>query len=180
MARPEIEPIGSREVYRSRWMSVREDEILRPDGTRGLYGVVDKPDFAVIAAVAGGHVHLVEQYRYPVTGRYWEMPQGSWDKEAADPLGLAKAELREETGIVAESMQHVGHLFLAHGFSSQGYDIFLATGLSHRRPQLEPEEQGLVNRPFEISAVEAMIRDGAIKDATTVAAFGLLRLRSLV
>ncbi len=73
-------------------------------------------------------------------------------------------------------MEHLGHLFLAYGYSSQGYDIFLATGLEHTSQDLDSEEHGLTVRPFALSEVEAMIVDGRIKDATTVAAFGLLKL----
>ena len=63
-------------------MRVREDMIRRRDGSTGIYGVVEKPDFVVIVPVEDdGRVHLVEQYRYPVKGRYWEFPQGSWERE---------------------------------------------------------------------------------------------------
>jgi ADP-ribose pyrophosphatase len=46
--------------------------------------------------------------------------------------------------------------------------------------QLEHEEQGLISWPFELIEVEYMIRNGTIKDATTVAALGLLRLKRLL
>ena len=60
-----IRTLGSQVVYENRWMRVREDAIERPDGSRGLYGVVEKPDFVAIAAIDRpcGLVHLVEQYR---------------------------------------------------------------------------------------------------------------------
>jgi ADP-ribose pyrophosphatase len=180
MTKPEIETTGSRLVYQNRWMTVREDTILRSTGSSGIYGVVDKPDFAVIAAIAASQIYLVEQYRYPVKGRYWELPQGSWEKQSADPLALAVAELREETGLIAASMTHVGHLFQAYGYSSQGFDVYVATQLTQLESRLDPEEAGLVARPFEVSCVEAMMRAGEIKDATTMAAFGLLRLKGLV
>ena len=45
------EAISTREVYRNAWMSVREDVVRRPDGSTGLYGVVDQPDSAIIRAV---------------------------------------------------------------------------------------------------------------------------------
>jgi ADP-ribose pyrophosphatase len=180
MPKPEIRTIGSTVVYKNRWMTVREDSIVRADGSQGLYGVVEKPDFAVIAAVRDGHVYLVEQHRYPVGARFWELPQGSWESDKADALTLAKAELREETGLVAASMVHAGRLFLGYGYSTQAYDLFLASELEQQDAQLEAEEQGLVAKAFEIRAVEEMIRDGTIKDATTVAAFGLLRLKGML
>ena len=161
-------------------MTVREDQVLRADGTPGAYGVVEKPDFVVVAAVDSGKLYLVEQYRYPVGDRFWELPQGSWEQGDADPLELARGELREETGLEACSMVQAGHLFLAYGYSNQGYHIFLASDLTQLAPQREPEEQGLIAKPFPITEVEGMIRSGEIKDATTIAAFGLLRLKGLL
>lgn len=180
MSKPEIEAASSKVVYKNRWMTVREDEIVRADGSRGTFGVVEKRDFAVIAAVQGDRVWLVEQYRYAVGARFWELPQGSWEERVIDPLTLAKAELKEETGLDAETVQHAGRLFLGYGYSTQAYDLFVATGLQEGKTQLDAEEQGLVSQAFSVAAVEAMIKDGTIQDATTVAAFGLLRLKGLV
>jgi ADP-ribose pyrophosphatase len=180
MADQEITRTGSRIAYQNKWMTVREDEIVRADGSTGIYGVVEKADFAVIAAVDNGHICLVQQYRYPVQGRFWEMPQGSWEQVSLDPLVLAKAELEEETGIVARSMVHAGHLFLAYGFSTQGYDVFLASELEYGAQKLDGEEHGLIARRFSIAALEKMIQTGELKDASTVAAFGLLRLKGLL
>lgn len=180
MSKAEITTSASEIVYRNRWMTVREDRILRANGLPGLYGVVEKPDFSVIAAVEGRQIYLVEQYRYPVQGRYWELPQGSHEEGGLTPLELAAAELREETGLVAGSMLHVGHLFVAVGYSTQGYDIFFATDLVQHCPAREPEESDLIVRAFAIDEIAQMIIDGVIKDATAVATFGLLKLKGLI
>ncbi len=176
----EIRPLSTRVVYRNRWMTVREDEIERVDGTTGLYGVVEKPAFAVIIALSSEGIYLVEQYRYPVSRRYWELPQGSWEDRSVDAADLARAELREETGLLAGSIRHVGHLFLAYGFCTQEYDVYLASELVQGEAEREPEEQGLVVKAFAVEEVETMIRRGEIQDATTVAAFGLARLNGYV
>jgi len=176
----DIEQIESQVVYRNRWMTVREDAIRRADGSSGVYGVVEKSDFAVIAAVQDQHVFLVEQYRYPVGARHWELPQGSWEAAGSDPSALARAELLEETGVSAETMDHVGRLFLAYGFCTQAYDVFLAGGLTMGDPQREPEEADLVSRRFSLAEVRAMICRGEIVDATTVATLGLLGLKGLL
>jgi len=47
-AAQDIETIGTRIVYENRWMRVREDTIRRRDGSGGIDGVVEKPDFVVI------------------------------------------------------------------------------------------------------------------------------------
>jgi len=175
----EIRPLSSRIVYRNRWMTLREDTIERPDGSRGIYSVVEKPDFAVVAALQDGQVHLVEQYRYPVGARFWELPQGTSD-QAADALDLARTELREETGIVAGTMRHVARLHEAYGYSTQAFDLFVATDLAFGPQELEDEEQGLVCRAFAVDEAIGMINRGVITDAVTVAAFGLLRLRGIL
>lgn len=177
----EIRMLETRQVYRNRWMTVREDAVERPDGSQGIYGVVEKPDFAVIIPLdSDGSVHLVEQYRYPVKARFWEFPQGSWEERPdTDPITLARGELLEETGLLADDMLHIGHLFECYGYSNQGYNVFLARGLRQASGRLDPEEQGLIARRFPIGDFITMITTGRIKDSATVAAFGLLQLKGL-
>jgi ADP-ribose pyrophosphatase len=164
-----IETTSTRLVYEIRWMRVREDTIRRRDGSIGIYGVVEKPDFVVIVPVEDdGRLYLVEQFRYPVKGRYWEFPQGSWEQiEGADLLEMARGELREETGLDAAGMTYVGHLFEAWATPIRASTSFLATGLRRRDADREHEEQDLVTQDFALSEVERMIRNGEIKDATT-------------
>jgi 8-oxo-dGTP pyrophosphatase MutT (NUDIX family) len=178
-----IRALDSRIVYENRWMRVREDAIQRPDGSHGIYGVVEKPDFVAIVAVDRTHglIHLVEQYRYPVAGRYWELPQGSWEtRPDVPPEEVARAELSEETGIIAGKMTRIGELFLAYGYSSQRYHIFLAEELEQGVGALEAEEADLVCCAFPLAEVDAMMAGGIIRDATTVAALGLIRLKGLL
>jgi len=179
---PDIETLATRIVYESRWMRLREDRIRYRDGSDSVYGVVEKSDFVAIVPVdEGSRVHLVQQYRYAVRGRYWEIPQGAWEgKTGADPLEVARGELREETGLEAAQMIHAGHLFEAYGYCTQGFHVFLATGLTRGPVDREHEEQDMVTRDFSLAEVERMIREGEIKDATTVAALGLLRLKGLL
>ncbi len=178
----DIETIDTRPVYQNRWMRVREDRIRRRDGSTGIYGVVEKPHYVVILPLdQGDRVHLVQQFRYPVRARFWEFPQGAWEAQpGTDPLELARGELREETGLHAAEMLDAGHLFQGYGYSTQGYHVFLARGLRRGEASLEPEEQDLVCGEFALADVERMIRDGEIQDASTVAAFGLLRLKGMI
>lgn len=177
----EIKTLKSKRVYQNRWMSVREDVVLRPSGAEGIFGVVDKPDFVVILPIQDDHIYLVEQYRYPVERRYWELPQGSWETNPdADHLALAVGELKEETGLLASSMIYVGHQYLAYGYSSQGYHIYLATGLKESTINLDAEEEGLVSKKVSLLEFKNMILSGEIKDASSVNAYGLARLKGLI
>ncbi|HET7444264.1 MAG TPA: NUDIX hydrolase [Solirubrobacterales bacterium] len=158
-------------------MRVREDRIERADGSPGVYGVVDKSDYALVIPFDGEHYFLVEQFRYPVGARYWEFPQGSWEAESeTSPEMLARAELAEETGLRAGELRHLGYLYGAYGFCSQGFDVFLATNCTEGAPARSQEEQGMKVRRFNTRDLEAMIRTGAIRDGASVAAYGLLQL----
>lgn len=173
-----IERIASREVYRNNWMILREDAIRRPDGSEGIYGVVDKPTYAlVIARDEAGRFRLVEQFRYPLGLRRWEFPQGTApDRAHLDPAELAARELREETGLRAARMTPLGLLDVAPGMSSQRGRVFLATGVVEGEPDREHEEQDMRSRWFGGDEVRRMIREGEITDAQSIAAWALLLL----
>src|ERR1700755_3340933 len=103
------ETLSSRIAYENRWTRVREDIIRRPDGSDGLYGVVERSDFVVVVPWQDGRLTLVEQYRYPVSRRMWKFPMGMWEQApGTDPAVVAAGELREETGLVASRMLNAG------------------------------------------------------------------------
>ena len=172
-----IRAVGSREVYRNNWLTIREDDIRRPDGSSGIYAVVDKPTSALVIPRDGNRFHLVEQFRYPLGLRRWEFPQGTAPGRAdLDPSELAARELREETGLLAESLTELGLLDVAPGMSSQRGRVFLATGITEGPHDREHEEQDMRSARFTRVDVEEMMRDGVITDAQTLAAWTLLLL----
>jgi ADP-ribose pyrophosphatase len=176
-----IKKLSSREVYRNQWMALREDQIRRADGSEGIYGVVTKPPFALIIPLDRGHFHLVEQYRYPVQGRFWEFPQGTWeDKPDATPEMIAAGELKEETGLSAGRMTHLGDLWMAYGFMKQPMHVFLAEELTQGQAALGPEEGDLICRRFPVADFATLVADGGIKDVATLSAYALLKIKGIV
>jgi ADP-ribose pyrophosphatase len=173
---PSITTLGTREIYRNRWMRLREDTILRSNGQQGIYSVVEKEDAAIILPIDDGRVWLVEQFRYTIQARALELPQGSWEQRAGAPIELARGELREETGLDAAKMTHLGMLWIAYGFTRQKQYVYLATGLSQRETDRDAEEHDLEVHCVPVDEFERMIRDGTIADASTVAAWGLYRM----
>ena len=164
-------------MYRNDWLRVREDEVRRPDGSDGIYGVIDKPDYALIIARHDDRFRLVEQFRYPLGMRRWEFPQGTAPGRAdLDPTALAHRELREETGLRAESMAQIGLLDVAGGMTSQRGNVFVATGISEGEHDREHTEQDMHSEWFGRTEVESMMRDGEITDAQTLAAWTLFLL----
>jgi len=171
-----ITTLGSREVYRNHWMRVREDEILRSNGKKGIFGVVEKEDAAIILPIDQGRIWLVEQFRYTIQQRALELPQGGWEMEVDNPEELARGELREELGLDAAEMTHLGTLWIAYGFLRQRQHVFLATGLTEAEKDPDPEEHDLVVRSFAVEEFEEMMLNGTIRDNCTVSAWGLYLL----
>jgi 8-oxo-dGTP pyrophosphatase MutT (NUDIX family) len=175
-AGPSITTLSSREVYRNHWMRLREDKILRSNGQKGIYGVVDKNDAAIILPIDGDRVWLVEQFRYTIQERALELPQGGWEMEIEKPEELARGELKEEMGLLAAEMVHLGCLWIAYGFTRQKQHVFLAIGLTQTGKEPDPEEHDLVVRSLPIAEFEQMMLDGVIRDNCTLAAWGLYLL----
>jgi len=170
---PSITTLSTREVYRNHWMRVREDEILRSNGKKGIYGVVDKDDSAIILPIDGDQVWLVEQFRYTIQARALELPQGGWEMEVENPEELARGELREEMGLDAAQMTYLGFLWIAYGYTRQRQHVFVATGLTETDREPDVEEHDLIVRSVPIAEFEAMMLDGTIRDNCTVSAWGL-------
>jgi 8-oxo-dGTP pyrophosphatase MutT (NUDIX family) len=169
--------VATRVVYENRWMSVREDDIRHPDGSPGIYGVVDKPTAALIIPMENDGFHLVEQFRYTLSRRSWEFPQGTWpDDRETSTEDLARAELAQETGLEAATLSRIGSFAIGPGFTSQGCDVFLATDLTAGEPDRDPEEQGMRQKWFPRAEVERMLRTGEIVDGSTMAAYTRLLL----
>jgi len=159
-------------------MVLREDDIRRPDGSPGIYGVVDKPTYALVMPYDGQRFRLVEQFRYPVCARRWEFPQGTAPGLAdTEPVELARRELREETGLCATSFEALGQIDTAPGLTSQRGWVFLATGIAEGEAQREHEEQDMRSAWFSREEVEEMMRAQVIVDSQSIAAYGLFLLR---
>jgi 8-oxo-dGTP pyrophosphatase MutT (NUDIX family) len=168
---------SSREVYRNPWIRVREDVVERADGGTGVYGVVEKPHFALVLPREREGFWLVEQYRHPVGRRAWEFPQGTWG-EGADgtPEQLARAELAEETGLRAGELRHLGRLDLAAGLTTQEFDVWLATDLTPGPTAREATEADMRSAFVPEAELRAMVRAGRFTDAPSLAAYSLLLL----
>jgi 8-oxo-dGTP pyrophosphatase MutT (NUDIX family) len=165
--------LSSREVYRNRWVRVREDEILRSNGQKGIYGVVEKDDCAIILPIENGYVWLVEQFRYTIQERALELPQGGWEMEVDHPEELARGELKEETGLDAAQLMFLGTLWIAYGVMRQKMHVFLATGLTPSDQDPDDEEHDLVVHSVPVEQFEKMMLDGRIRDGCTLGAWGL-------
>ncbi|MDI2091034.1 NUDIX domain-containing protein [Commensalibacter oyaizuii] len=180
-----ITPVSSRVAYKNRWLTIREDIIRYPNGLDGMFGVVERNEFAVILPLGEENntktVTLIRQYRYPVGQTLWELPMGMWElKPDASPETVAAGELEEETGLRAENMIHAGSFYQGAGFSTQKGHVFLATGLTQHSTKREATEQNMTCHTVPLPQFEQMIEKGEITCMVTIAAFCLLRSKKLI
>lgn len=166
--------------YENPWMKVYEDKIERTGGKEGLYGVVEKGEFALIVPFDGKNLYLVEQYRYPLKVNTLEFPQGMLEKSDGSMTENALRELKEETGLSAENIHEAGSFFTAVGFSDQTGHVFVASGLTAGQNDLDEEEADLKVRTISVPDFEALIRANVIKDSGTLAAYAMLKAREII
>jgi 8-oxo-dGTP pyrophosphatase MutT (NUDIX family) len=162
--------LSSRVIYENPWITVREDQVLRPDGQPGIYGVVE-PRIAtgVIALTLENELYLVGQYRYPHDEYSWEIPEGGADP-GEEPLAAIQRELREEAGLVAEHWEQLGgEIHLTNCYSNERGYLYVATGLTEVESEPDGTEELKVKK-VPLDEVLAMIDRGEIKDAMTILA----------
>lgn len=176
-----LKTVSTRVAFENRWVRLIEDDVHYGDGAEGVYTFIERPRYAIVAAVEDGHVWMVEQWRHPIRARVWELPMGVAPGGDAIPIEQgARIELREETGITAERLDYVTEISPAPALLAQSGALFLATGLTPGPQALEPTEQDLIARPWPVDEAVAAALDGRIRDAATVASLCVLRLRGMI
>lgn len=160
--------LRSETKYKNEWIRVREDQVIRPDGLEGIYGVVEtRIATGVVAFTANYDVYLVGQYRYPTNIYSWEIVQGGSDP-GEDPMETAKRELQEEAGLRARSWKTLGHeIHLSNCISSEIGYIYVAEDLEETVATPEGTEV-LQIRTVSMEEAMRMVHDGEIQDAMTI------------
>jgi 8-oxo-dGTP pyrophosphatase MutT (NUDIX family) len=165
---------GTKQVYKNKWITVREDDVLTPAGKPGIYGVVETLGCCgVIALTEQNEVVMVGQYRYPTRIYSWEIIEGG-KEPGEDFLAAAKRELREEAGYEAEHWEELGgKIQLSNCHSDEVGKIFLATGLT--KVTATPEEtEVLTVRKVPLDKAIEMALTGEVEDGLTL--IGLLHM----
>jgi len=159
--------LASRFVYQNQWIRVREDAVLRPDGRRGIYGVVEMgPCVGVVALTSDGEVYLVGQYRYPTETYSWEIIAGGADA-GEDLLAAARREMREETGVAAARLTSLGTCQISNGVTDQVGHLYVAEGLTAGAAMPDATEQ-LAVRVVPLAEAMAMVERDELNDAFSV------------
>ena len=164
--------LAATEVYRNPWIAVTEYAVLRPDGTPGIYGVVDPGDnVSVVALGDDGTITLVGAFLYPLQRYEWTIPSGKVEPDEL-PEEAARRELAEEAGIEAARWDLLGAYALSPGISTQISYIYLARDLTRIPPSPEATEQLVLRQMPLADAFDECLRGGY---TSAVTALGILR-----
>jgi ADP-ribose pyrophosphatase len=169
--------VSGEEVYAGGFLRLRRDVVRLPDGMETVREYVQHPGaVAVVALLGDGRVVIERQHRYPHRRDFLEIPAGKL--EPGEPhFETAKRELREETGYVAREWTRLGVIHNAVAYSDEAIELWLARGLEQRGAKLDAGEF-LEVLALPLDEALAMVRDGRITDAKTVA--GLLWVRAFL
>lgn len=142
--------LSSQVQYQNPWMRVREDRVIRPGGSEGLFGVVEMVGGSSVLAIDhDDNVCLVREYKYAVGRDSLEVVSGAIDA-GETPLEAARRELREEAGLIADEWHGLGTVDPFTTAIRCTNHLFLATSLSPTPADPDDgEEISLVRVPLE-------------------------------
>jgi ADP-ribose pyrophosphatase len=168
--------VASQTAFRCPYYTVRKDELVTADGHEATYYVVDLIGGVWIVPVTRtGEIVLIRNYRYPVDAWCWELPAGGL-QPSDEPLELAREELKEETGGVAQRWTFLGNFFSKPSMSTEVAHIFLATGVELGEAHPEPSEFMEIH-PMPAEQVYKLARSNQIGDARSALALFMFEER---
>ena len=165
----EIEVVERREVFKGRVVDLAVERVRLPNGNVCELELIRHPGAAAVVPVdEAGRVLLVRQYRHATGGWLLEVPAGKLDP-GEPPETCALREVEEETGHRPRDLAPLGWIYTTPGFTDEKIWLYLATGLTQTRQDLERDEVLTVERlPLAEAANRA--ESGDITDAKSVCA----------
>jgi 8-oxo-dGTP pyrophosphatase MutT (NUDIX family) len=166
--------LARRTVYENAWIRIHHDDVVRPDGALGIYGVVEFRNVAVgvVALDDEDRLLLVGQFRYTHDAYSWEIPEGGVPADES-PLDGAKRELAEETGFRAADWRELVRLATSNSVTDEVGVVYVARDLTPGIATPDGTEQ-LATRWVTIDEAISMIDRGELLDAMSQVA--ILRL----
>ena len=158
---------GSEEIFNGRILNVKRDSVRLPNGNSSIREVIRHVGaVCVIPLTEKGDVIIERQYRYPFDTVITEIPAGKLDSKEEDRLSAAKRELREETGLTADSWTSLGDFYQAAAYSDEYITMYLAQGL-HQGAQALDDGEFLEVKKAPLKELVEDVMAGKIPDAKT-------------
>jgi 8-oxo-dGTP pyrophosphatase MutT (NUDIX family) len=157
-----------RVVYENAWLRFEAHDIVHPNGTAGVHGVVVTPQASAVVLVDGDDVLLARQARFAVDRVVLEVIKGG-RHPGEDGLACAQRESREEAGVVAAHWHALGVTYEIPSIVQEPVALFLGTGLTAAPLEPEAVERIEIVRMRFADALDACTH-GRIDDAVTAVA----------
>lgn len=169
-----FELLRSETLMKGRAFTIRRDYLKTPDGRETRFEIVEHGGSVIILPVDGdGNLLFVRQYRHAAGLDLLELPAGTRDGD--EPFeDCAAREIREETGMEAGTLKHVGSFYLAPGYSTEYMGVFLATDLKHNPLEADDDEFLSVEK-IPVKEAFNMAERGDMPDAKSLAALLMAR-----
>jgi ADP-ribose pyrophosphatase len=160
-----------------RWLVSRETILNTETGQTITRATIRHPGICVMVPfVDDDRIVLMRQYRYSIDDALWELPAGTLNGREENermvatetPAECAARELLEETGYEAGQLEKVCECYAMPGYNDEIIHVFFARDLTLRQQQLDIGEVIHEIKPFSLAEIEAMIRQGEIRDAKTL------------
>ncbi len=162
--------ISSKQVYDNPWVSVHHQEVIKPNGQLGIYGMAHFKNFAAVVLPLDhdNNTWLVGQYRYTLNEYSWEIPMGGGALNS-DILEAAKRELKEETGMKANLWTPLGNIHTSNSVTDEVGYLYLAEDLTFG--EAEPDDtEILALKKVSLQEAVRMVMDSEITDSLSIAA----------
>ena len=158
--------LTSRQVFDGVVVKLFVDEVELPNGKKSVREIVRHPGAVCVVPVTDqGEVIMVRQFRYAFGQTLLEIPAGKLEP-GEDPLEAALRELEEETGTVAEKIEHIGELYTTVAILDEKIQMYLATGLSYKNAHPD-EDEFLEVKKIPLDTLVEMVMNGEIRDSKT-------------
>ncbi|MBI5823492.1 MAG: NUDIX hydrolase [Chloroflexi bacterium] len=169
-----FELLRSETLMQGRAFKIRRDTMKTPDGRETKYDIVEHGGSVIIIPMdSEGNLLFVRQYRHAAGMDLLELPAGTRDGD--EPFEVCAArETREETGMEAGTLKHIGSFYLAPGYSTEYMGVFLATNLKHNPLEADDDEFLSVEK-IPVKEAIAMAERGEMPDAKSLAALLMAR-----
>lgn len=164
-----MEKILNAQVVYSGHSQVVVYDVELEDGSLTTREVVCRPNaVAIIAVNEKREIAMIKQYRIAKGRDTFEIPAGKID-DGEYPRDAAIRELREETGLIANTMEFRAKTFPSPGYSTEEIDIYFTDDFIQDEPS--PDQGEFITFEFmPYRDFMYLIANGGICDGKTICA----------
>jgi len=166
---------GSRLIHADRWIRLRADHCITPEGAvLDPYYVLEYADWVHVVAITDDDCLVVNhQYRHGAGCVHLELPGGVMDAADDGALAAAARELREETGFAARELRHITSLSPNSATHTNRIHTVLALGAYADGAQSLDAGEEIAVELLPLAEIPALIASGAFVQSSHVASLML-------